>query len=406
MERVKAPGLKWRPRQSGDPVPYWIASDAAVKAGYQPKSVRLTGYVSDADLLARCYRLQSEMQLWLSGQRGSSPRFDGSFGSLFRLYQTDPESSYRRLKRSSRHPYDVYLRRLNSHIGTRQISACDGRDLRRWFAEWSEADEPGGRPKIAAARMVVCVIKAAMTFGIVCRLPACVEFRTILDHMEFPGLRPRTAAPTAEQVEAARAAAHASGGGSRALAYAIQFETTLRQWDVIGEWVPLSDPRPSAVLGYGEKWIGPMWQQIDAGMVLRVTPGKTENTSEARVAFDLRECPMIVDEIERVEPAHRIGPLIVAEHTSLPYRHQTFRRAWRRDAKVAGIPHNVWNRDLRAGGVTEAREAGASTDDVAKTAGHTDKRTTATVYDRAALEAARRVSRARVGNRRKNEPGT
>jgi hypothetical protein len=406
MERVKAPGLKWRPRQSGDPVPYWIASDAAVKAGYEPKSVRLTGYENDAGLLARCYRLQSEMQLWLSGQRGSSPRFDGSFGSLFRLYQTDPESSYRRLKQSSRHPYDVYLRRLNSHIGPRQISACDGRDLGRWFAEWSEADKPGGRPKIAAARMVVCVIKAAMTFGIVCRLPACVEFRTILDHMEFPGLRPRTSAPTAEQVEAARAAARAIGGGSRALAYAIQFETTLRQWDVIGEWVPLSDPRPSAMLSYGKKWIGPTWQQVDTGMVLRITPGKTENTSEARVAFDLRECPMIVEEIERIEPARRVGPLIVAEHTGLPYRYETFRRAWRRDAEVAGIPRNVWNRDLRAGGVTEAREAGASTDDVAKTAGHTDKRTTARVYDRAALEAARRVSRARVGNRHKNEPGT
>ena len=195
-------------------------------------------------------------------------------------------------------------------------------------------------------------------------------------------------------------------GGSRALAYAIQFETTLRQWDVIGEWVPLSDPRPSAVSGLWREVDRPTWQQIDAGMVLRVTPGKTEDTSEARVAFDLRECPMIVEEIERIEPTRRIGPLIVAEHTGLPYRHETFRRAWRRDAQVAGIPRNVWNRDLRAGGVTEAREAGASTDDVAKTAGHTDKRTTARVYDRAALEAARRVSRARVGNRHKNEPGT
>jgi hypothetical protein len=116
MERIKAPGLKWRPRQSGDPVPYWIASDAAVKAGYAPKSVRLTGYGSEADLVARCHRLQSEMQLWLSGQRGSSPRFDGSFGSLFRLYQTEPESSYRRLKPSSRHPYDVYLRRLDIRL--------------------------------------------------------------------------------------------------------------------------------------------------------------------------------------------------------------------------------------------------------------------------------------------------
>jgi hypothetical protein len=208
------------------------------------------------------------------------------------------------------------------------------------------------------------------------------------------------------RVDAARSAARTDGASSRALAYAIQFETTLRQWDVIGEWVPLSDPRPSTVLGYGEKWIGPTWHQIDAGMVLRITPGKTQNTSEARVAFDLRECPMVVEEIERIESERRIGPLIVSELTGLPYRYDTFRRSWRRDAMAAGIPPEVWNRDLRAGGVTEAREAGATTDDVAKSAGHTDKRTTARVYDRAALEAARRVSRARVGNRHKNDPGT
>jgi hypothetical protein len=405
MERVKAPGLKWRAR-AGGAVPYWIASDAGVKAGYQPKSVRLTGFANESDLVARCLRLQSEMQLWLSGQRAAGPRFDGSFGSLFRLYQTDPESSYQRLKPSSRHPYDVYLRRLEHHIGARQIAGCDGRDLRRWFAEWSASDEPGGRQKIAAARMVVCVIKAAVTFGIVCRLPACAEFRTILDHLEFPGVKPRTMAPTAQQVEAARGAARASGGLSRALAYAFQFETTLRQWDVIGEWVPLSDPRPSAVLGYGEKWIGPTWQQVDSDMVLRVTPGKTHDTSEARVAFDLLECPMVVEEMGRFPPERRAGPLIVSERTGLPYRHETFRHLWRRDAEAAGIPAVVWNRDLRAGGVTEAREAGASTDDVAKTAGHTDRRTTARVYDRAALEAARRVARARVGNRQKNNSGT
>jgi hypothetical protein len=405
MERVKAPGLKWRAR-AGGAVPYWIAPDAAVKAGYEPKSVRLTGYTNAADLVARCLRLQSEMQLWLTGQRAVGSPFDGSFKSLFRLYQTDPESSYQRLKPSSRRPYDVYLRRLEHHIGERQIAACDGRDLRRWFTEWSAPDEAGGRQKIAAARMVVCVIKAAVTFGIICRLPTCAEFRAILDHLEFPGVKPRTWAPSAQQVEAARAAAWASGGPSRALAYAFQFETTLRQWDVIGEWLPLSDPRPSAVLGYGEKWIGPTWQQIDPGMVLRLTPGKTHDTSEARVAFDLQECPMVVEEIAKVPPERRVGPLVISEQTGLPYRHQTFRRWWRLDATAAGIPDAVWNRDLRAGGVTEAREAGASTDDVAKTAGHTDKRTTARVYDRATLEAARRVARARVGKRQKNNPGT
>lgn len=406
MERVKAPGLKWRPRQSGDPVPYWIASSAAVAAGYEPKLVRLTGYANEPDLVSRCGRLQSEMLLWLSGQRGNAERFNGSFGSLFRLYQTDPQSSYNKLKRSSRHPYDVYLRRLERHIGPRRIAACDGRDLSRWFDEWSEPDAPGGKPKIAAARMVVCVIKAAVSFGILARFAGCVEYKAILAEMQFPGVRPRTSAPTADQITAVRAAAHANGAPSRALAYALQFETTLRQWDVTGQWFPLSDPRPSAVLGYGEKWIGPTWSDIGADGVLRVTPTKTEDTSEARIVVDLTACPMVVEEIAKIIPAaRRGGPLIVAEKTGLPYRYETFRDAWRRDANAAGIPAKVWNRDLRAGGVTEGGQAGATIEDRAKLAGHTKSTITAEVYDRDRLEAHRRVAKARTKHR-ENKPGT
>ena len=46
--------------------------------------------------------------------------------------------------------------------------------------------------------------------------------------------------------------------------------------------------------------------------------------------------------------------------------------------------------------MTEGREAGVPTDDLAKQAGHSNKRTTgaAQVYDRDRLEAARRVASA------------
>jgi integrase len=54
-------------------------------------------------------------------------------------------------------------------------------------------------------------------------------------------------------------------------------------------------------------------------------------------------------------------------------------------------------------GITEARQAGAPTDDVAKTAGHSSKRTTARVYDCDTLEAARRIAKARMAHRGRNE---
>ncbi len=337
--------------------------------------------------------------MWLAGDRAPN-HFDGSFRSLFRLYETDPESTYHKLKPSSRKPYGVYLRKLYDHIGECQISATDGRDLKRWHALWASAPEPGRAPRIAAGHMCVAIIKAAVAFGVACRKPGCADFKAVLDVLHFPVPKPRTEAPTAAQVIALRAAAHASGSPSRALAYALQFECGLRQSDVIGQWWPLADPRPSAVLGKAGKWLGPMWANVDSDLVLRLTPEKTAGTSGMTVAIDLRECPMVMDELSHIPPGRRTGPLIVSERTGLPYA-RTFSECWRRDANAAGVPKTVWNRDLRAGGVTEAREAGAPIDDVKKVVGHTaGTRTTARVYDRDSLEAARRVSRARVDKRR------
>jgi integrase len=98
-------------------------------------------------------------------------------------------------------------------------------------------------------------------------------------------------------------------------------------------------------------------------------------------------------------PTGRSGPLIVNPRTHLPYRHEYFRVLWHKCAAESGISRSIWNRDLRAGGITEARQAGAPTDDVAKTAGHASKRTTAKVYDRDTIEAARRVAKARIAHR-------
>ena len=395
--QAEAPGLRWRAGR-----PMWRATKAAVRAGYPIKTANLSMFADNpVELVRRCRRLQAEMLDWIGGHKGNSPVFDGSIGRLVAIYQTDPESHYHKLKPSSRHPYDVYARMLTAEVGARRIDICDGRDLRRWFAAWSAPNEPGDKPKLAAARMAITVLKSALSFGKTCRMPGCADLKSILEEIEFPTPAPRTETATADQVIAARAAARAAGHAPAALAYALQYEAALRQWDVIGEWIPLSDPRPSVVVSPTSKWIGPMWSQIDEHGVLRLTPGKTEDSSALRVLIPLRECPMVVEELAIVPQSARSGPLIVNPKTGLPYRQIYYRDVWHASAKAAGISKSVWNRDLRASGITEAREAGAPTDDVAKTAGHADKRTTARVYDRDTLEAARRVSRARTAHRAK-----
>jgi integrase len=173
----------------------------------------------------------------------------------------------------------------------------------------------------------------------------------------------------------------------------------MRQWDVIGKWVPLADKKASAIIDGMSKWIGPMWAQIDEHLILRYTPQKTQFTSAAQVVLDLRELPMVMEELAKLPDDARRGPLIVNPRTRLPYRNWYFGEVWRAVRKCTGIKTTVWNRDVRAAGVTEGRQAAAPIDDLAKLAGHSDKRTTAKVYDRDRLEAVRRVAKLRKTHR-------
>lgn len=405
-KRPQAPGLKWRARRNAADVPYWFADAKAVAAGYPVKSANLSEYAEHpARMVERAQRLQAEMLRWVAGHRSSATRYDGTFRSLLEVYQTDPESPFRTaLKRGTVDVYTIYIAKLIQHIGDLRIDRADGRDVRRWFAQWRTVDDNPDRDQLAAARMTLAVLKAALSFGIVCRSPGCSAFKEILSEMHFDDVRPRSFAPTAAQIVAARKAAHAHGAPRRALTYAIQFETTLRQWDVIGQWLPLSDQRPSAIIAHGSKWLGLTWAAIDGDLILaKVRPTKTEDTTEVEVSFDLAVCPMVVEELAMIALGDRTGPLIMNLNTGLPYRTDAFNKGWKKDFKAAGLPPGMWNRDLRAGGITEGGKAGASKDDRRKLAGHTKDQTTE-IYDRDMVEAHRRVMASRKIFRDKNTP--
>lgn len=399
--RLKFPGLRWRKRK-GSRVPYWFAPIDDVKAGYPVKSVNLSEFTTDPTMLsARCLRLFAEVRMWRRDgtvSAAATPSYDGTFGPLIDIWLNDPDSPFHGVKQGTRKPYLIYARKLKRHIGEVCVADTDGRQVKRWFGLWASQDpqNPKRFKHLAAGRMALTVLKAAVSFGIVCRNADCVSFKTILSELEFKGNKPRTVALTAEQVAAACVAAHAAGSPSRALCYAAQFETTLRQWDLIGVWVPLSDPRPSTVIDGSEKWVGPHWHQIDSHMILRTIHGKTEELTEARGVYDLSICPMVMAEIDRILPERRAGPLIVNEKTGLPYRYDDFKdNGWKPDFKAAGLPASVWNRDFRASGNTEASKGQAHKEDRAKVSGNSQK-INAQVYDRDALEAHRRVMQARM----------
>jgi integrase len=212
---------------------------------------------------------------------------------------------------------------------------------------------------------------------------------------------------TTDQIIAARKAAHADGRPCHALAYALAFETTLRLWDVIGQWFPLSWPEMSDVIDAGrkQKWLGLRWENIDADMVLRFVPSKTEESTGAAVTYPLSKAPMVIEELAHWPEEVRRGPVVVGP-SGRPFRHRTFGDGWRKDRKTAGIASTAWLRDLRASGITEGRAGNVSLDDAAKVAGHSGKKTTGRVYDRAVLEAADRFAEARLRGRKQSGNGS
>jgi hypothetical protein len=111
---------------------------------------------------------------------------------------------------------------------------------------------------------------------------------------------------------------------------------------VIGEWVPKGEPGQSDVFTENDKWVrGLRWSQIDAKLILRLVSGE-------RPEIDLRQFPMVMEEIARFQPLPPSGPILVCEASGLPWAAYEFRRQWRKVADAADIPRSIKNMDSRA----------------------------------------------------------
>lgn len=116
--------------------------------------------------------------------------------------------------------------------------------------------------------------------------------------------------------------------------------------------------------------------------------------------------PFLRDIIEMVPVEKRMGPMIKCESTGLPYRYRHFSKTWRLITNEAGVPEDVWNRDSRAGGVTEGSDAGADLEHLRHHANHKNAQTTQR-YNRKTLEKTQKVAELRVAHRGgKNGPKT
>ncbi|MBB4066802.1 site-specific integrase [Gellertiella hungarica] len=422
METEKI-GLKKRPRKDGTTAYYWVATAVSSKAkDYPQKTVRVHGDMSE--IIQVCQTLTSELKQWLAEKGiGPAPVYDKSLHSLIRLYRSNKASSYFEVSSKTRESYDYALNLLDEACGSRMLDRVTGLDMKEWYAHFKEPAEDTAAQAIAReearqrgevlppnperarrAYYVMQMLRIVVGFGVVSDLPECYRLKHVLEEMRFPVPKARTQSITFEQVQAICHKAVEKGLLSIALAQALQFELTLRQVDVIGMWEKADDAASGGILDRGQRWGGGLlWSHLDQqGILTKVTTKVDDVVAE----HDTMQYPFLRSIIDMVPPEKRFGPMIKSEATGLPYRRRHFADVWRSVADEAGVPRSVWNRDSRAGGVTEGSDAGADLEHLRHHANHKNAATTQR-YNRRTLEKTREVARLRVASRGiKNGPGT
>ena len=396
MVKSEAPGLKVKRNKDGTLRHYWEARSDAVALGYKPSSIRLH-YTDEDQRAARCRVLQAEMLAWLAaGNQFPVRRYDGSMASLADHFASDEDSPYRSCKWNTQRLYDQGIKILKATVGARVVRDLVGTDFQRWQRNWALPAAEGGKPRAHRAKHTMDLARRVIAYGVICGYADCIRADRILGKMRFAAPPARREKMLAEHVVAIRAKAHEMGLPSIALATALQFDLAMRQKDVIGEWAPIADGSTAGITFRGRRWVhGLTWQNIGADMILRKTHVKTG----IEIEYDLAVAPNVLAELALA--GRRIGPVIISEITGDPYRNTKYAETFRKVAKSAGIPPNVWSMDARAGAISEAYAAGASPTDVQKHAGHTNPQTSAR-YNRESVEQTRRAMQARLVKRTKN----
>lgn len=402
-----APGITWRPLTRGRWMARWRCRADIAASGFKPKSfwlwdgVELTPsaiiYIQEV-----CARLQNEMLTFGRGGIERVGKYDGTIAGLVACYQTDKDSPYKKLQPRSRESYDHYCKRLEQDI-IEPLSELRARNFLRLHGRWSTDG------KFTMAHHLITMLRILVNFGTVyLEEPACERLAGVLHTMKFKGGKPREAHLNLEQVIAIRHKAHEDGKSSIALGQALQYECLLRQKDVIGEWVLISEPVLSDTVSGGMKWVkGIRWEEIDANLTLHHITSKRQKMLDV----PLSKAPMVMQELDRMFPHFKTqgraalpasGPIIISERTQIPWTDDEYRRQWRIIATACGVPKNVRNMDSRAGGITEATEAGAQLEHVKHAATHGNITMTER-YSRGASDKIAIVMDIRAAHR--NKPG-
>jgi site-specific recombinase XerD len=378
-QRSAKPGLKYRQTAAG-PQPYWVAKQVVRDPkDFPDRTIRLPIDADEETLAAICRDHTARLFAWIEsvqlGAEPGIPRYNGSVLSACRLYQEHPRSRFHKVARNTRKSYMDSLKIIESNVGARRVRSLTVLDVEHWYEEWRKPAETGGAERIDRAHDAVSMFKTVMRFLAALRHQDCKQLAEELQLIKFEKGGSREEQMTYAQVSAfIRMAIELGRSGiipqERGLYMAIgttaQFELLLRQKDIIGQWDPLTvgakTPAGKHVMTVGaEVWSGYFaWENIP-GWRWRMRTSKSKYRSAAD--FDLANYSLLMPLLEAVPREQRVGAIVKGEH-GLPMRETSYRRWFRQIARAAAIPDEVWNMDTRAGGATEAEEAGAALEDI------------------------------------------
>jgi hypothetical protein len=353
-------------------------------------------------------------------------RYNGTMLAACRIYQEHPLSAFHTVSHTTRRGYLNDLKVIEATVGSRLIRNVTILDCKNWYAQWRKGavsiDVDGnkviGPERIERAHKAAAMVRTVIYFMAALRHPDCKILAGELEKIKFERGGAREQELTYHHVSAfIRTALDLGQRGvmpaDRALYLSIgvasQFELMLRQKDIIGGWEPTRADRrfPAGVAivnleEEGETWSGfYTWENIP-GWRWRMRTSKSKYRAPAE--FDLTLYGLLFPLLEAVPHDQRHGAIVKGEG-GLPIRYRSYAKWFRQVATVAGIPLDVQSMDARAGGATEAEEAGAAEEAIQSALTHSNKVTTRRYVRRRSKKIAD-VADARNRSRAANDDGT
>lgn len=317
-----------------------------------------------------------------------------TLGQLIEDYKADPVSGYRGLRYATFLNHQHLLRRMAESFGHKRLDEIRTRTLAEMYQAWSR-----GGTKVSTGHTFMSKLRTLCGYGAsMLEDDDCIRLCIALGKRKYQtAAAPKETFLNADQATAVREIARKIGWFSIAMAQALQFDGLLRQKDCIGEWIPIDWAGPSDVVDGDFKWVrGVVWDEIDEDLVLdHITSKKGK-----RLILPLSEAPMVMEEFRYVPDWLKRygGPLVVCEHSALPWKAVEFRRRWRSIADICGIPSEIKNMDSRSGGITEGSDAGIPLEHMRHAAKHSDIQMTQR-YSRDGHRKAAQSLRGRVAYR-------